>query len=101
MDVSIWVIHENIKRVCEELKSTRWLHLECYLYEEAIEFCNEFLSNVEAIGLSKRVSTKVTYGFGKIGQIVFTVSKNLLCQTYRYVLNDTDEVHVGHLEAGE
>jgi len=41
--------------------------VECYTYEEAIEFCNEYLSNVEGIGLSKRGCTKVTDGFGKIG----------------------------------
>ena len=66
--------------------------IECYTYEEAIEFCNEYLSNVEVIGLPKRGCTKVTDGIDKIGQIVVTINKDLLCQVHRYVLNNTDEV---------
>ena len=58
----------------------------------AIEFCNEYLSNVEAIGLPKRVSTTVIDDFDKIEQIVFTVSKDLLCQAHKYVLNNTYKV---------
>ena len=68
------------------------LNVECYTHEEAIEFCNEYLLNVEAIGLPKRDCTKVTGSFGKIEQIIVTVNKDLLCQTHRYVLNNTDEV---------
>ena len=64
---------------------------ECYTYEEAIEFCNEYLSNVEAIWLPKRGCTKVTDGFSKIGQIIITINKDLLCQAHRYVLNNTHE----------
>ena len=48
--------------------------IEYYIYEEAIEFCNEYLSNVKAIGLPMRGCTKVTDGFD------------------RYVLNNTNEV---------
>ena len=61
------------------VKSNKGCIVECYTYEEAIEFCNKYLSNIEAIGLLKRVCTKVTYDFGKIGQIIVTVSKDLLC----------------------
>jgi len=53
---------------------------------------NRYLSNVEAIGLSKRVYTKVADGFDKIEQIIITVSKNLLCQAHKYVLNISDKV---------
>jgi len=66
--------------------------VECYTYEEVIEFYNEYLSNVEVIGLPKRGCTNVTDGFCKIGQIVITVNKNLMCQAHIYVLNNTDEV---------
>ena len=65
--------------------------VECYTCEETIEFCNEYLSNVEAIWLPKWVFTKITDGFDKIEQIIVTVSKDLLCQAHRYVLNNTDE----------
>ena len=50
--------------------------VECYTYEEAIEFYNEYLSNVEAIGLPKRSCTKITDDFGKSGRIVITVNKD-------------------------
>ena len=50
--------------------------VECYTYEEAIEFYNEYLSNVEAIGLPKRGCTKITEDYGKSGQIVITVNKD-------------------------
>ena len=63
--------------------------VELYIYEEATEFCNEYLLNIEAIGLPKRGCTKVTNSFGKIGQIVITVNKKLLCQARRYVLNNS------------
>ena len=66
--------------------------VECYTNEEAIEFCNEYLSNIEAIGLHMRGCTKVNDGFSKIWQIIITVNKGLLCQVYRYILNNTDEV---------
>jgi len=29
--------------------------VECYTYEEEVEFCNEYLSNVKAIRFSKSV----------------------------------------------
>ena len=32
--------------------------VECYIYEEAVKFCNEYLSNVEAIGLLKKCVLK-------------------------------------------
>ena len=50
--------------------------VECYTYEEAIELYNEYLWNVEAIGLPKRGCTKITDDFGKSGQIVITVNKD-------------------------
>ena len=66
--------------------------VECYTYEEAVEFYNEFLSNVEAIWLPKRVCTKRTYENGKIGLDVVTISRDLWCQEHKYILNNTNEV---------
>jgi len=40
--------------------------VECYTYEEVVECCNEYLSNIEAIGFSKIVCTRGTYANGKI-----------------------------------
>ena len=50
--------------------------VECYTYEEAVEFCNEYLSNIKVIGLTKRVCTKETDGNDKISLGVVT---DLLC----------------------
>ena len=47
------------------------------LHEKAIEFCNEYLSNVKVIGRPKWGYTKITDDFGKIGQIVVTVNKHI------------------------
>ena len=66
--------------------------IECYTYEEAVEFCNEYLSNIEVLRLSKRVCTKGTNDNDKIGLGVITVSRDLLCKAHIYVLNNTDEV---------
>ena len=66
--------------------------IECYIYEEVVKFCNEYLSNVEGIRLFKRVCTKSIDGNSKIGLDVITVSRDLLCQAHRYVLNNTDEI---------
>ena len=46
--------------------------VECYIYEEAAKFCNEYLSNVEAIGLPERVCTNRTDGTSNIGLNVIT-----------------------------
>jgi len=56
--------------------------VECYTYEKTIEFCNEYLSNVEIIGLPRRVHTKETYANGKILIGVVTVSRDLVCQAH-------------------
>ena len=52
--------------------------VECYTYEEAVKFCNEYLSNVDAIGLPK--SMKRTDGNGTSGLRVVPISNGLLCQ---------------------
>ena len=66
--------------------------IEGYIYEETVEFCNEYLSNVETIGLPKRVCTNKTNGTGNIRLNVVTVSRDLLCQAHKYILYSTDEV---------
>jgi len=58
--------------------------VECYIYEEAIEFYSEYLTNVEAIGLPKSHFIK-RKGNNKNGQSMISISQNLLCQAHRYV----------------
>jgi len=66
--------------------------VECHTYEEAVEFYCEYLSNFEAIGLSKRVCTKRVGDSGKTGLGMISVSRDLLCQAHEYVMHNTDEV---------
>jgi len=66
--------------------------VECYIYEEAIEFCSEYLTNVEAIGLPKSHFIKRKDGNNKNGQSMVSISQDLLCQAHRYVLNKNNEV---------
>jgi len=59
--------------------------VECYIYKEAIEFCSEYLINVETIGLPKSHFIKRNDDNNKTGQSIVTISQDLLCQSYRYV----------------
>jgi len=68
------------------------------IYKEVVEFYNEYLSNVEAIRLFKRVCTKRIDGNSKIGLDVITVSRDLLYQANRYVLNNTVILHNEHMD---
>ena len=74
---------------------------ECYKYEEAVEICHEYLLNIEAIGLLKRVCTKGTNANVKILIGVVIVNRDLVCQAHKYVLNNTDviQAHINkHIE---
>ena len=74
------MIHEHIKRLCEKSKSIEDCIVECYTYEEAIKFYNEYLSNGKGIKLPKIVCTRGTNDNGKILIGMITVSAYLVCQ---------------------
>eukprot|EP00261_Vitis_vinifera_P019765 XP_010650360.2 PREDICTED: uncharacterized protein LOC104879379 [Vitis vinifera] len=63
--------------------------VECYIAEEAIEFCTEYLSNVDAIGVpsSTNVDHKVRAPIP--GGHITEVDCNLLLQAHHYVLENT------------
>jgi len=91
VDVFIWAIHEILKGYMTNRNRPERCIVACYIYEEAIEFCSEYLINVEAIGLPKSHFIKRKDDNNKIGQSMITISHDLLCQAYRYVLNNIDE----------
>ena len=66
--------------------------IEYYIYEEAIEFCSEYISNVEAIRLPQSYFIKRKDDNNKTGQSMVTISQDLWCQAHRYVLNNSDKV---------
>ncbi|RVW80063.1 hypothetical protein CK203_052397 [Vitis vinifera] len=61
---------------------------ECYIAEEAIEFCTEYLSNVDAIGIpiSANIDQKVGAPIPR-GQVV-TIDSNLWLHAHHYVLEN-------------
>ena len=63
--------------------------VECYIAEEAIEFCTEYLSNVDAIGIpiGPRIDHKI--GTPPPGSFVMKVDPITLLQAHHYVLVNT------------
>ncbi|KAL3618473.1 hypothetical protein CASFOL_037555 [Castilleja foliolosa] len=66
--------------------------VERYIVEEAIEFCNEYLSDVTTIGLPKRRKTERDEGKGTIGGQLEKIPSVMRCQAHLYVLRNTNEV---------
>ena len=63
--------------------------VECYIVEEAIEFCMEYLSNVDTIGIpiDPRIDHKI--GTPLLGSFVMKVDPIVLLQAHHYVLENT------------
>lgn len=69
--------------------------VESYIAEEAVEFCSEFLSGVDAVGIlsSKNMTTNNTEnGKPLLGGHVITVDCDQWEQAYPYVLENTNVV---------
>ena len=77
VDASIWVIYEILKKYVRNQNRLENCIVECYTYEEVVEFCNEYLSNVEPIGLPKRVCTKRINDNDKIGFSLIIINHDL------------------------
>ena len=68
---------------------------ECYIVEEAVEYCLEYLSNMKAIGIpSMRNECDGQESFGKPlpSSHVFRADAKELEQAHLYVLENTTEV---------
>ena len=63
--------------------------VECYIAEEAIEFCTEYLSNVDTIGIpiDPRIDHKI--GTPLPRRFVMKVDPIVLLQAHHYVLENT------------
>ena len=75
--------------MCEESNRSEGCIVECYIYKDAIEFCSEYLINVEVIGLPKSHFIKRKDDNNKTKQSMVTISQDLLCQA---LLNNSYEV---------
>ncbi|RVW95087.1 hypothetical protein CK203_025580 [Vitis vinifera] len=62
---------------------------ECYIVEEAIEFCTEYLSNVDAIGIPISANIDQKVGAPIPGGQVVTIDSNLWLHAHHYVLENT------------
>ncbi|XP_057446719.1 uncharacterized protein LOC130738643 isoform X1 [Lotus japonicus] len=72
--------------------------VERYMVEEAVEFCTDYLSNVNSIGLPKSRHSGRTEGEGIMGSKIFVVPTKEWEQAHLYVLHNTTEVEPYVLE---
>lgn len=66
--------------------------VERYIVEEAVEFCTEYLYNVQSIGLPKSHIFERKEGKRLIGNKIVTVSWDERDQVHLYVLHNNNEV---------
>jgi len=85
MDVPYWAIHEDIERVCKEQYRPEASIIERYIAEEAIKFCTDYLSQVEAIGVPKSRYHGRGVGKGTWSAKVITLSRDEVLQAHLYM----------------
>jgi len=66
--------------------------VERYILEEAIEFCTDYLSNVDSIRLPKSRHLARTSGEGITGKTIMTISRKDWEQAQLYILHNDEEV---------
>ena len=66
--------------------------VERYIAEEAIEFCTEYMSQAESIGIPKTRHEGRSAGKGTIGTQLKSMMREEVLQAHLYILNNTDEV---------
>ncbi|KAM6567351.1 hypothetical protein CsatA_026479 [Cannabis sativa] len=94
------VLPKNVRENMKVLKSYVRNHyrpeacmVECYISEEAVEFCSEYMAGVEAIGISKPRTDPDDVDRGLRGKgTMVTVSKLELDQAQLVVMNNNAEV---------
>ncbi|KAL5551593.1 hypothetical protein UlMin_001769 [Ulmus minor] len=75
--------------------------IECYVVEEAVEFCSEYLESTPTIGIPKSLESRQNV---RMGFKVTPVEYKMLCEAHFYVLQNTPEVdcyRLEHLTRGE
>ena len=63
--------------------------VECYIVEEALEFCTEYLLGINAIGIPNARNNECKGGKPLPGGYVAIVDPKLLLQAHHYVLENT------------
>ena len=63
--------------------------IECYIAEEAVEFCSEYLANARTIGVPKGIEERIE---SRSGFKVILTDYKTLCETHYYVLQNTTVV---------
>nr|XP_027193555.1 uncharacterized protein LOC101504995 [Cicer arietinum] len=66
--------------------------VERYIAEEAIEFCSDYMSKAEAIGIPKSRHEGTCMGNGIRGLKLKSMGREEVLQAHLYILNNTDEV---------
>ena len=69
--------------------------IECYVAEEAVEFCSEYLESAQTIGIPKSLESRQNV---RMGFKVTPVEYKMLCEAHFYVLQNTPEVDCYRLE---
>ena len=63
--------------------------IECYIVEEAVEFCSEYLANARTIGVPKGIEERIE---SRSGFKVISTDYKTLCEAHYYVLQNTTVV---------
>ncbi|KAL5558570.1 hypothetical protein UlMin_034781 [Ulmus minor] len=63
--------------------------IECYIAEEAMEFCSEYLANARTIGVPKGIEERIE---SRSGFKVIPIDYKTLCEAHYYVLQNTTVV---------
>ncbi|XP_073226306.1 uncharacterized protein [Cicer arietinum] len=66
--------------------------VERYIAEEAIEFCSDYMSKAEAIGIPRSRHEGTCVGNGIRGLKLKSMGREEVLQAHLYILNNTDEV---------
>nr|XP_004492006.1 uncharacterized protein LOC101504571 [Cicer arietinum] len=66
--------------------------VERYIAEEAIEFCSEYMTKAEAIGIPRSRHEGTCVGNGIRGLKLKSMGREEVLQAHLYILNNTDEV---------
>ena len=62
--------------------------VECYIAEEAIEFCAKYLSNTDAVGIPSVLNSDHKVRVPLLGGHMTKVDSNILFQAHHYVLEN-------------
>ena len=81
--------YESVKRLCTNRTRPKGCIAECYIAKEGIEFCTEYLSNVDAIGIPSSSNIDQKVGAPIFGGHTMKADSNLWLQAHHYVLKNT------------